>query len=276
MLGPQFDRDIFVHDESAAITAKFVRGLSSLYAGRTDVDRCTLFSDRGLATALLADAHLRAADRREQFVDGQLILRVAFEGNYDLRIKPPRVPIDAIFDLPAGATVTDAASGDIAQTRAAERIGLRLDFVFDGHVWLVDLVGPVSAEYADWARTPEPVPPGPPCAGFVRSAPGAAFDDRADRIWCTDDGNGRTIVIPDQLSIVTRYPCGGHAAVLTIGRPLGARIDPLVRWEYVRDPRAEFRRAGWLAAHYEGDTVLPADARSTGWTNGNVTLWISP
>ena len=276
MLGPQFDNDIFVHDESAAITATFLRGLSDLYAGRTDIDRCSLFTDLGLATALLADEHLRAADQRERFVDGQLALRVAFEGSYDLRIKPPRVPIDAIFDMPAGATITDPASGDVARTTEPERIGLGLTFVFDGHVWRVDLVGPVSAENAGWARAAEPVPPGPPCAGFVRSGPGAAFDDHADRIWCTDDGGGRIIALPDQLSIVTRYPCGGHAAILSIGRPLGARIDPLVRWEYVRDPRNEFRRAGWLAARYNGDTVLPADARSTGWTNGNVTLWISP
>ncbi|MFL5778849.1 MAG: hypothetical protein ACJ761_07900, partial [Chloroflexota bacterium] len=71
-------------------------------------------------------------------------------------------------------------------------------------------------------------------------------------------------------------PCGAHATILTIGRPLGARLDPLVRWEYVRDPDGEFARNGWLAAPYDDSVKLPADAVDSGWTNGNVDLWIGP
>jgi hypothetical protein len=64
--------------------------------------------------------------------------------------------------------------------------------------------------------------------------------------------------------------------VLTIGRPLGMPIDPLVRHEYVRDPVGEFRAQGWLTGPYVGDAVPPSDAAPTGWSNGNIEIWVSP
>jgi hypothetical protein len=274
--GPEFAEDIFVNDESRTITEAFLVGLSSLYAGGSNVDRCDLLTDRGLATMLLADRHLAAADRRDLLVDTSLVLRVAFEDDYDLRIKPPRVPIDAIFDLPAGATLTDPHTAAAATTTKDERVGLRLVFAYDGHRWRVDEAGSVSTAHADWAILPGPLPPGPKCERFDRDPPGARYDDRQDRVWCDGNGKGHRLRIGQELSIITRYPCKGHATILQIGRPLGAPIDRLVQWEYVRDPNGEFAANGWLAAPYDGDTRLPKDAVATGWTNGNVDLWISP
>ena len=62
-------------------------------------------------------------------------------------------------------------------------------------------------------------------------------------------------------------------AILTIGRPVGAPLDPLVRWEYMRDPAGEAEEYDWLTAPYDGRSALPEDAVDTGWTNGNVDLW---
>jgi hypothetical protein len=274
--GPEFAEDIFSHDESRTMTERFLVGLGALYAGGSNVDRCDLFTDRGLATMLLADPHLAAGDRRERLIRTSLVLRVALEGSYDLRIKPPRVPIDAVFDLTAGATITEPASGASTLTTEDERIGLRLEFAYDGHQWRVDQAGPMSAENADWAVLPGPLPPGPACDGFDRDPAGARYDDRQDRIWCDGNGKGHLLRIDQELSIITRYPCKGHATILTIGRPLGKPLDRLVRWEYVRDPNGLFRTSGWLVGRYDSDAQLPGDAVATGWTNGNVALWISP
>ena len=208
--GPEFAEDIFVRDESRTITEAFLVGLSALYAGGSNVDRCDLFTDRGLATMLLADRHLAAADRRELLVHTSPVLRVAFEDDYDLRITPPRVPIDAIFDLPAGATVTDPRTAASVMTTQDERIGLHLVFAYDGHRWRVDEAGPVSTANAEWATLPGPLPPGPKCEGFRRDPAGARYDDRPGRVWCDGNGKGHRLRIDQELSIVTRYPCTGQ------------------------------------------------------------------
>jgi hypothetical protein len=185
------------------------------------------------------------------------------------------VPLDVIFDLGAGARITDQVSGEVRVTTADERTALHVVFAFDGTTWRADEVAPVSDENAAWARLPTPVPPGSPCGGFERDPVAAPFDD-APRPWCDGDGRGREIRA-QQLAMITRYPCdAGHAAILTVGRPLGAAIDRLARWEYVRDPAGEFLAQGWLTAPFEGAASLPADAAYTGWTNGNVDLWTSP
>ena len=114
----------------------------------------------------------------------------------------------------------------------------------------------------------------------MRDRPGTAFDDTSGgdhRRWCDADGHGRVIAQPEQLSLFTRYPCdSGHAAILAIGEPLGSPLDNLVRYEYVRDPAGEFLAQGWLTAPYRARATLPADAAYTGWTNGNIEIWLSP
>jgi hypothetical protein len=276
VLGPAFHREYFEHDESTAIAARFVQGLEALYAGGQNVDRCGLFTDRGLATALLFDPHLGAADRRERLIDGDLVMRMASEGTYDLRMTPPRVPLDIIFDIADGARITDPATGFVVVKRDPERVGLGLTFAFDGHRWLVDEVRRISTDNVAWSRLPEALPPGLPCSGFHQDAPGAAYDDREERVWCTNHGRGTLLRRDAEYALITRYPCNGRSTILTIGRPLGAPLDPLDRWEYVRDPDGTFRTNGWLAGRYNGDTQLPVDAEDTGWGNGNVDLWISP
>jgi hypothetical protein len=274
-LGPELGSDIFVHDESEAIATAFLAALETIYADPA-VDVCPFFTADGWASAMAFDPVLRAVRAGETLVAQDHVLRIAFEGTYDLRDRPPIVPIDIIFDVPAGAVITDVASGRTRTSSAVSRAGFHVDFVSDGHRWRADRMGPVTAENESWVVLPTTPPPGPPCAGFVRDPPGTPFDDTAGRGWCDAGGLGRTIV-SEQLVLLTRYPCDrAEAAVLTIGRPLGTAIDPLDRWEYVRDPAGEFQAQRWVTAPWDGDARLPVDAAATGWTNGNVNLWISP
>jgi hypothetical protein len=273
-LGPEFLEESFQGDELKAIAEQFLDDLAALYGGEAAADPCGAFTDRGLEAALAVDRRLRAALSRETTIGGRLILRGALDNAYDLRERPPVVRLDVIFDLEAGATFTDVASGVRSASTNDERIGFHIDFVFDGHAWRADDVGPVSEDNAHFAATPAPIYPGPPC-DLVRDPTGMPFDDRA-QVWC--DGNGlRLYLTNQQYHFLTRWPCDrGQVAILSIGRPLGERMDPLVHREYVRDPAGEFLGNGWLTEPFDGGARLPADAIDTGWTNGNIDLWLSP
>ena len=285
-LGPVFQTDIFQHDESHDLAAVFVEELQGLYAGSSDVNACDSFSRRGLQSALTTDSRLGAVAAGTLRIEGDLVLRAAFEGDYDLRKRPPTVPLDLVFDLLPPSTVTNLVTGGVDVTRAPQRWGENVTFTFDGHRWLADRVGPISAGSHEFAELPTAPPPGPPCARVPHDPPGAAFDEGAGaalgevephRAWCDGDGLGRLIAVPDLLEFHTRYPCDrGSIALLALGSPLGTRLDPLVHREYLRDPKGEARAQAWLSGDYLAHTVLPADAVATGWTNGNIDLWTSP
>jgi hypothetical protein len=286
-LGPEFDLETFENDAGRAIAAAFVAGLEQLYAGTAGIDPCQWFTGRGWQAAVGADARLREAVQGETTVRGDLVLRVAFDGTYDLRRRPPVYAADVIFDTAAGALVSDVNGGGGA-TDAASRTGLHVEFRYNGHRWLADHVAPVTGDDASWTHLPSPLPPTPACTGFQRDPDGTGFDETAGddavtagepdaRTWCDADGLGRVIRQTDELAFFTRFPCDrGHAAVLSVGHPLGAPIDPLVRYEYVQDPAGEFLERGWLTAPFQGKATLPKDAAYTGWTNGNIQLWVSP
>ncbi|MCI0582073.1 MAG: hypothetical protein L0227_04115 [Chloroflexi bacterium] len=279
-LGPEFQAEFFANDESEAITGGFLEALAALYAGGGVSDACEWFTASGLESAIEADGRLREITQGELRIDGDLVLRLAYTGRYDLRNRPPRLPIDAVFDIVAGATIVDTPTGASTTTTSDQRIALHIVFMFDGYRWRADRVAPISADRADWAHLPTPLPPGAPCTGFRRDPAEAAFDDASGssgRVWCDADGQGRIVRQPDQLVLFTRYPCErGRAAVLTIGRPLGLPIDNLARYEYVRDPASEFLALGWVTNPYLGDAVPPEDAAYSGWTNGNIEIWVSP
>jgi hypothetical protein len=275
-LGPEFAQDVFLRDESKVIATDFLVGLSAIYADPATADICAQFTEQGWREALAFDPRLRAVERGESIVTQDHVLMIAFESTYDLRERPPVVPLDIVFDIPAGSQVKDVSSGETRTSTSDAREGFHADFMFDGHRWRVDGFGPIGADYRDWAVMPATPPAGPPCTGFERDPRGAPFDDDATRRWCDADGRGRWMQ-QTQLVLSTRYPCDtGTAAILTIGRPLGASPDPLMRWEYVRDPAGEFLAQQWLTAPYDGDVTMPEDAAYSGWTNGNIELWISP
>lgn len=288
VLGPEFAKEYFERDESQALAQDFLGELAALYAARPAADPCDAFTARGLAEALAFDTLFAAVRRGDAVLEGELVLRLRNEGSYDLRRRPPSVPLDLIFDILPGARLTDRVRGGVVEvSTAVQRFGMQVTLQFDGHRWRVNWVGPVSPEQLAWTRLP-PVPlPGQPCATFRRDLPGAPFDDDAGpgldinrreprRRWCDEDGAGRLIRVPEQLYFNTRFPCDrGRIAILSIGRPVGAPLDPLVRWEYMRDPDGEALANKWLTAPWDGTAALPPDAVATGWTNGNIDLWTS-
>jgi hypothetical protein len=275
---PPFGQDIFKRDESRAITQDFLDGLARLYSAPDQRKTCALFTERGLASAIAVDWRLRDVMQADlRFVETH-VLRLANEGDYDLRRRPVLLPIDAVFDISAGAIQTASGSGNTVRTSTAdERVGFHLDLTFDGATWLVDRMAEISPDSEQWVVAPTPIPPAPRCSDFVRGRPGGPFDEDANRRWCDADGRGRMIVRTSQISLFTRYPCeAGHAAILSFGDPLGAPLDPLNMHEYVRDPAGEFLREGWIKEPFDIAAVLPDDAAYSGWTNGNIELWTSP
>jgi hypothetical protein len=285
-LGPEFDLETFENDAGRSIAAAFVAGLERLYAGTAGVDPCQWFTARGWQAAVATDARLREAVQGETTIRGDLVFHIAFDGMYDLRQRPPVYPTDVIFDIPAGALISDV-TGSGGATAATSRAGLHVEFRYDGHRWLADDVAPVTGDYVSWTQLATPLSPAPACSGFKRDPDGTDFDESAGdsfltenpdaRTWCDADGRGRLIRQTDELAFFTRFPCDrGHAAVLTVGNPLGAPLDRLVRYEYVQDPAGEFLERGWLTAPFQGTATLPKDAAYTGWTNGNIQLWVSP
>ena len=274
-LGPEFDEDVFPGDESKTIATEFLAGLATIYSDPS-ADVCQYFTEQGWTTALAHDPRLGAVARGESLVSKEHLLRVAFEGVYELRAQPPVVPLDIIFDVPAGAETKDVRSGETRTSDSTVREGFHADFLFDGHRWRVDRLGPVVEDYQAWTTLPSMPPPGPKCPKVAHDTKDSPFDEDADRQWCDAAGRGRAIA-PDQLVMLTRYPCHtGHAAILHIGRPLGTTLDQLLRREYVRDPANEFLEQQWVTERFDGSAKLPKDAADSGWTNGNVDLWISP
>jgi len=277
-LDPIFDEEIFLRDESEAIAADFVEGLESYYEDPSGTDPCALFTAQGIRTALEADARFAAVTRGELRITADLEYRIRFESSHDLRKRPPRVPVAVIFDVAPGAQTHTPPDGPVTSIAAPERTGFHIVFAFDGHRWLADRVGMLDEETAQYATLPAPVPPGPPCADVVHDPADAPFDDDGDeRVWCDRGGGGLVLQRYEQVHLITRYWCDEErAAILTIGQPIGARIDPLQRYEYVRDPDDAFLDLAWLAEPFRSDVDLPADAVPTGWTNGNIELWVSP
>ena len=261
-LDPVFDHDIFVRDESEAIAADFIAGLSAVYADPDTADVCALFTERGWTEALAFDPRLRAAGGGAAGKD--LVLRIAFEGTYDLGI--------------------DRRSSRSTSSSTSQRVPAPASPA-TGSTWTSCSMASAGVPTAS-ARSPRRTSPGRFSRRRLRRvrrarASSATLAERRSTSarsapWCDEGGLGRSIS-SDQLVLLTRYPCDtGTAAVLNLGRPLGTSLDPLDRWEYVRDPAGEFLAQDWLTAPYDGHATLPTDATDTGWTNGNVDLWISP
>jgi hypothetical protein len=61
-----------------------------------------------------------------------------------------------------------------------------------------------------------------------------------------------------------------------LGLPLGTPVDMLDRHYYFRDPAGEAVARGWLQDSWRRGVKLPDEAEDSGWTNGNMDLWVDP
>ena len=122
------------------------------------------------------------------------------------------------------------------------------------------------------------------CKGFHDDPDRTPFDNdagsgitrEAQRPWCADGGDGPALPA-DLVSLHTRFPCdAGKIAILTIGLPLGTPADPVDTHQYLRDPARKAAERGWLDEPWTRNVQPPDDAEDTGWTNGNMDLWIDP
>ncbi len=283
-LDPTFDGDSLPGDRATEIGSTFVDALTGLYVGDPDADPCAVFTGPGLESAIALDPRLGPALAGTSRLDTDLVFRIASDHEANLGDRPPTVPIDVVFDVPAGATTTDVASGATDTSERVERVAFRVTFAFDGTRWLADAVTRVpQQDAASWAL-PTPVAQLKACKGFRDDPDGARFDDAAgtttgrdpQRRWCADGGKGDALP-SDLVTLWTRFPCDrGHVAVLTIGWPLGTPDDPLDRHQYVRDPTGEALDRGWLHEAWQRGVKLPDGAEDTGWTNGNMDLFVDP
>jgi len=256
-LEPVFDQEYFVRNESELIATDLLAGLAAIYAQPGTADVCRYFTEQGWREALAFDPRLRSVERGESIIAQDHVLRIAFEGTYDLRERPPVIPLDIVYDIPVGATTKDLASGETRTSASDARDGFHADVTFDGLRWRVDRLGPIADDYRQWIALPTIPPAAPPCTRFVRDPDGSPFDENGERPWCEVEGRGQAIS-RNQVVLWTRYPCDkGKAAILHIGRPLGTRLDLLVRWDYVRDPANEFLDQHWITERYDGDATMP-------------------
>ena len=260
ILGQEFHREFFERDESTAIANRFVQGLKALDAGGSNVDRCDLFTDRGLATAAPRRPVSRAADRRERLIDGDLlVLRVASEDTTTSAIKPPRVPLDVdLRSPPTGARITDPRTTivrhDARDPSASGSASLRLRWP--------PVAGRRSAADLDrrtWsgARLQRPCHPGRRAPASVRMRPGARTTTARAGSGATQRERPRTSASTEELRVDHPLPVQ-RARDDPDDRPaLGSADRPAsIRWEYVRDPTASSGPTnGWLAAATTGHTA---------------------
>jgi hypothetical protein len=164
-LRPEFADQYFLGGESQAIAADFVTQVEGLYAAKPNADPCATFTRHGLETALAMDPRLRAVADGVQQVDGDLVLRMRSEGEYDLRVHPPTVPLNVIYDLAAGSRVTDLATGAVAVSDAPGGSGCTSASSSTGR-WRADTVGPIT-ESSDQSMAVIPTAPPP---GAVRDS----------------------------------------------------------------------------------------------------------
>jgi hypothetical protein len=101
-------------------------------------------------------------------------------------------------------------------------------------------------------------------------------DPGKDRIWCFGGEDG-TYADLKQRNLLVNVPCGEtRASVFSVGWPAGSVIDHQARVEFVRDPDGGFDERWPLSEPYDPDATPPADAYSTGLTDGEFELWVSP
>jgi hypothetical protein len=237
------------------------------------IDR--LFTAEGKRRALDHDWRLRAAERAETWFRGDVSIRGWSTTDERPLDAPPTLKANIAFVASPGAELIDAQTGAVLEGWSqrqdfAMEVGLQYEAGLD--VWRAFSLGP-PFEFHD--HPPGTPPPAVRCPGLGPDRPARA-DLLQGRRWCFGGRNG-ILATKDQVIVFGRYPCGtSRASIITLGWPVGSLIDHMDAHQFVRDPDGRFDRAWPLPMAYVADGRLPRDAYSTGLTDGEFEIWVSP
>jgi hypothetical protein len=251
----------------------FVAALVDLYDGGERGAMERLFTLEGRVAALAYDWRLRAADRDEMWFEGQVSVRGWTSTDERPLDRPPTLKANVALRAAPGAELIDVATGAVLQRwRDHQDFVIEVSLQYEEGTWRAFSVGPPVEWHDDPPRTP---PPPVRCPALSPDRPDAA-DLVQGRTWCFGGRNG-TLATKEQVVVFHRYPCGtSRASIFTIGWPVGTSIDHLDAHQFVRDPYGRFERQWPLPIAYIGDGRLPKDAYSTGLTDGEFEIWVSP
>ncbi len=265
------------YDELVIVDAieTFAAGLVDLYDADNAAALDAVFTADGAVSALTYDWRLRGAQRGETSFRADVSVRGW--GTTDERPldQPPTLNANIALMAGPGAELVDATTGAILQ-RWNERqhfaMEVRLQYEANVSGWRALSLGPPF----EWHDDPPGVPaPAVKCPGLSRDRPDDADLVRGRR-WCFGGRDG-TLATKEQVIVFERYPCGtSRASILTVGWPVGAQIDGFDAHQFVRDPDGLFDREWPLPIPYVASGRLPKDAYSTGLTDGEFEIWVSP
>jgi hypothetical protein len=252
----------------------FATGLVDQYDGATAPGLARIFTQEGLAAAMSFDWRLRGAVREETWFRGDVRLRGFSTTREEGLARPPVLETNVGFVVDPGAELVDIKTGAVVQHWSERQyFAMLVALLYDATTaeWRAAAVSPAVDWHQPDSRLPDPVR----CPGLGPDLPDRA-DPKKGRTWCFGGADG-TWAVPDQFNLLTRVPCGEtRASVVSVGWPIGSAMD---RWDihdYVRDPLGEFEERWPLPQRYLADTKLPADAYTTGLTDGEFEVFISP
>lgn len=254
---------------------RFVAALETLYRKPDQRAIDATFTAGGLRAALAYDWRLREAMTDEALFIGDLSVRGRSIISELPAASPPSFDVDLSLAIDPGSELIDPSSRSVVQ-RWDERqlFNLRVAFAYQvgSDRWQVALVGPAEPGFAN---APPSLPPPVRCPGL-----GPDRWDGADlvegRTWCIGGEDGMQAT-RDQVIVHDRYPCGtSRASIFNVGWPVGSAIDGWDDHYFIRDPDGRFRRENRLPIPYIADGRMPKDAYSTGLTDGEFEIWVSP
>ena len=270
-----FTSDAYEYATIQGAVDAFAAGLIDQYDGSTSDGLDHLYTAAGLASALAFDWRLRGAVRNEAFFRGEISLRGFSTTHEDGLATPPVLDTDIGFVIAPDAQLVDARTGSVVQAWSEVQyfaLNVRLRYDAGRRGWLATGIGPALGSLSD-----APDAPGPPirCPGLGPDLPDDA-DPAEGSAWCFGGEDGAW-AHPAQVTLLANVPCGEtRASVLVVGWPIGSSLDVWDRHEFARDPDGGFGERWPLALEYDPDATLPVDGYSTGLTDGEFEIWVSP
>lgn len=270
-----FTSDAYDYDVIVDAIETFAADLVGLYDADAAAALDAVFTADGAASALAYDWRLRGAQRGETSFRGDVSVRGWTTTDERPLDRPPTLKANVALVTEPGAELVDARTGAVLQ-RWNERqhfaMEVALRYEADTGRWRALSLGPPF----EWHDDPPGIPAPPvKCPGLSRDRPDGADLVRGRR-WCFGGRDG-TLATREQVSVIDRYPCNtSRAAIFTVGWPVGSQIDHLDAHQFVRDPDGKFDREWPLPSAYVANARLPNDAYSTGLTDGEFEIWVSP